>query len=391
MNKIPPSSDEAEMTVLGSMIIDTDNVCRYEVLNLLQARHFFVHQHQVIFAAIETILGRQEGLDSVILRDELKKNATIMQEMGGLDYIVRLMGSTVSLANTLYHAKIIKEKYELRQLIALSQETQARSYDPNADIATLLETLQTKLFNISAPRIGQRAEESMSVLAPVVSNEILARRPGSLSGLKTGYVKLDEKLGGLHNGNIVIIAGRTSMGKTALGMNIAENVALKSNTSVLVFSLEMDKKDLVERMITGRAHVDSYSARTGYLSASDRQDIAISSMELEQTHIIIDDRVDLTPAAIRGQAMRYKHLGNIGLVVVDYLQQIKLPGSRSRLDQVTTISLELKAMARDLDIPVIVLSQLNRLADHRDDNRPRLSDLRESGSIEQDADVVLLL
>ncbi len=387
-----PESLAAEAAVLGSMIIDP--VCIGSVIEQIKSSNVFYRiEHQMIFDALVALYekNRGEGVDGVLLRCELEKRNQL-DEVGGVEYIAKVMNSVPSSANVVYYAGVVKDKSQLRQIIAASADILNDAYDETGDTREKLDKAEQKIFAIADKNMGGSISPLKDLLT--AAYERIEKRDGQhVTGLSTGYYELDEITSGLQNGDMIIIAGRPSMGKTSLALNIAEHIGVNEKVGVAIFSLEMGKEQLAERFLCSNGRVESQLVRKGMLETAQYQQLVNACSSLSEAPIYIDDTAGLTPLEIRAKARRLKSRYDIGCVVVDYLQLMSLGTGRteSRQQEITTISRYLKALARELNVPVMVLSQLNRSPEAREGHRPRMSDLRESGSIEQDADVVMLL
>jgi replicative DNA helicase len=385
--RVPPQSLQAEMCTLGSMIIDVD--CIGDIVPVVRAENFYRHDHQIVFEALLKLYDEKQAVDLVLLRDELNRQSQL-EQVGGVDYLVSLAESVPSSANAIYYAKIVRDKGLLRNLISASNEISNLAYGEQGDVDEIADEAEQKIFDVTEQKITGQASSMREIIQQTY--DLIDQRAGShVYGMATGFHELDELTGGLQNNEMIVVAARPSMGKTALGLNIAEYVGADSNKPVVVFSLEMAAQQLVERMLCGRAHIDNQKLRKSMLSPEEIQTMHSTAGELSESLIFVDDSPGLTPLELRGKARRLKLKHDIQLVVVDYLQLMYVPGAESRQIEVTTISRHLKALARELSVPVVVMSQLNRSPEGREGHRPRMSDLRESGAIEQDADVVMLL
>ncbi len=385
--RLPPQSLEAEMSTLGSMVLDLE--CIGDVVLLLQAEHFYREDHRLIYEALVHLYDQKKAVDLVLLRDELHSRAQL-EQVGGVDYLVRLAESVPSAANASYYAQIVRDKAMLRSLISVSNDISRIAYDEQGEVAEIVNEAEQKIFDVAQQKIAGHAQAIRDIMAQTF--ELIDQRTGShVYGLSTGFSKLNELTGGLQKGEMIIVAARPSMGKTALGLNVAEHVAADNKTPVVVFSLEMGAQQLAERMLCGRAHIDNQKLRKSMLSEQEIEIMHATAGELCEAQLFVDDTPGLSPLELRAKARRLKMKHDIQLIVIDYLQLMHVPGSESRQQEVTLISRHLKALARELSVPVVVMSQLNRAAEGREGHRPRMSDLRESGSIEQDADVVMLL
>ena len=399
-----PESLAAEAAVLGSMLIDPEKID--QVIEEIDTQAFYRLEHQMIFDALIALYekvpsqeaiekakdeGTGGGLDAVLLRDELEKRKQLT-EVGGVEYLAKIVNSVPSSANVMYYVGILKDKMLLREIITVTSEILTDAYDEAGETNEKLDEAEQKIFAITNKKIGSSAVALKDLV--VRSYEMIEKRDGKhVTGLATGYHELDQATCGLQDGEMIVVAGRPSMGKTSLALNIAEYIGVQGKTPIAIFSLEMGKQLLAERFLCSLSGIDTQSVRKGMLSAEHYQDLAMASDTLKDVPIYIDDTSVLTPLELRGKARRLKSLYDIRCVVVDYLQLMHLGAGRveSRQQEITTISRYIKALARELSIPVMVLSQLNRSPEGREGHRPRMSDLRESGSIEQDADVVMLL
>jgi replicative DNA helicase len=386
-----PESLAAEAAVLGSMIMDPE--CIGEVIEHLGRDSFYRTEHQKIFEAIIGLYekNRGEAIDGVLLRDELEKRRQL-EEIGGVEYIAKILDSLPSSANVLYYAGIVKDKHLLRETIAAASEILEDAFDLTGETAEKLDEAERKIFAVTDKRISGNAVPLKDLVTRAY--ELIEKRDGKLvTGLATGYHQLDDATCGMQNGEMIIIAGRPSMGKTSLALNMAEHIGAIDRLPVAIFSLEMGRQQLAERFLCSIGEMDAQKVRKGMLSTEDYEKLQHACAELYEAPVYIDDTSTLTPLELRAKSRRLKSLYDIRCVIVDYLQLMHLGSGKveSRQQEITTISRYLKALARELNIPVVVLSQLNRSPEGREGHKPRMSDLRESGSIEQDADVVILL
>ncbi len=389
-SRIMPESLVAEAAVIGSMIIDP--ACISQVVEMLNRDSFYRIEHQLIYDAVIALYekNRGEGIDGVLLRDELERRKQL-EQAGGVEYLGKILNSVPSSANIVYYAGIVKDKQLLRELIQSATEILNDAYDPTGESIQKLDEAEQRIFAITDKRTTGQAFAIKDLVTRAY--ELIEKRDGKhVTGLATGFVSLDQLTCGLQNGEMIIVAGRPSMGKTALALNVAENLGVMEKTPVGIFSLEMGQQQLAERFLCSVSQVESQLVRKGMLSTDHHRRLIDACGILSAAPIYIDDTSTLTPLELRAKARRLKSQHGIRCVIIDYLQLMHL-GTRveSRQQEITTISRYLKALARELNIPVVVLSQLNRAPEGREDHRPRMSDLRESGSIEQDADVVLLL
>ncbi len=386
-----PESLAAEAAVLGSMIVDPR--CIGDVIETLDRNAFYHSEHQMLFDAIISLYekNRGEGIDGVLVRDELERRNQ-MEAIGGPEYLRRVIETVPSSANVQYYADIVREKMLLRETICAATEILNDAYDESGAAGEKLDEAERKIFAVTDKRITNSAVALKDLVTRAY--ELIERREGThVTGLPTGYYELDDKTCGLQNGEMIIIAGRPSMGKTALALNIAEHVGIIEKMPLAVFSLEMGRQQLAERFLCSYSGVDAQLVRKGMLSTDHYQKLVEACGMMSEAPIYIDDTSALTPLEVRAKARRLRSMYGIRCLLVDYLQLMHIGTNRveSRQQEISTISRYLKSLARELNIPVVVLSQLNRAPEGREGHRPRMSDLRESGSIEQDADVVMLL
>ena len=389
--KAMPESYEAEVSVLGSMILD--RTCVGDVVQKLQAEAFFRPEHRNIYSVIVSLyeaLPPDKDIDLLLIKNELEKRNQL-EDSGGVEYLKKIPASVATTANVIYYTSIVKEKSLLRELIGVASDVLSDAYDPTGDPDEKLDRAEQKIFAITGKRVTGEAE-SLSDLLVKAFTEIESRTGQTVTGIPTGFSELDYMTTGLHGGELIIMAGRPSMGKTSFAMNIAEHIGADEQQAVLIFSLEMGKVQLAERMLCSRSMVDSQLVRRGISDQSVFTELITTSDNLSKAPIFIDDTPGMTPLEMRAKARRLQSQHGIKAIFIDYLQLMSLGGRvESRQNESATISRQLKALARELDVPVVVLSQLNRAAEQREDHRPRMSDLRESGSIEQDADVIMLI
>jgi replicative DNA helicase len=383
-----PESLEAEAAVLGSMILDRE--CIGQVIQLITAEAFYRPEHREIFDALVALYESNSHIDLVLLRDELKKRKKL-KSVGGAEYLVRVAESVPSTASVEYYCDIVKNKSLLRNLVQATSEILNDAYDDSGDVSEKLDIAEQKIFAVTEKKISGAVIPLQDLLQKAY--DLIESREGShITGLPTGYHELDDLLCGLQKSEMIIIAGRPSMGKTSFALNIAEHIGADHGKPVVIFSLEMSKQQLVERFLCSRGRVDLQRVRKGTIGTNEYEKLRDACSELFNQPIFIDDTPGLTPLMIRAKCRRLKSQYDIQCVLIDYLQLMTLGGrTESRQQEVSTMSRYLKALAKELDIPVVVLSQLNRSPEGREGHRPRMSDLRESGSIEQDADVVILL
>lgn len=387
---LPPQSLEAEQAVLGTILLQADAL--NQVVEIIRADDFYRENHRVIFTAMLTLFDRREPHDLItvgtLLADQNK-----LESAGGAAYLASLTDVIPFTGTLVHHARLIRQKSVLRQLIRTSSELAARCYDAPHDIDALIDDAERTIFEIAHAKSGQ-AFQSIGQIVPGTFTRISeqAERGDSITGTATGYADLDRMTAGLQPADMVVLAARPSMGKTALAMNIVQNVAVIKKVPVAVFSLEMSAQALAMRMLCSVGKIDSQRLRTGRLQDSDWPRLQRATAQLSEAPIYIDDTSGMTALEMRAKSRRLKAEHDLGLIVVDYLQLMQGRGnSENRVQEISEISRSLKAMAKELDVPVLALSQLNRSLEHREDRRPQLSDLRESGAIEQDADVILFI
>lgn len=388
--KVPPNNMEAEQSVLGAMLLDKEAIS--VVAETVKGEDFYREAHRQIFEAIMELYDKDEPADLVTLIENLR-NKGILDSIGGLSYISNLASSVPTTANVKYYAKIVEEKSTLRKLIKNSSEILDNCYEQSEDVMTILDKAEKGIFDISQKVTTNDFEPMSKILEKsFVEIEKLYNNKNSVTGVPTGFPELDSKTSGLQRGDMILIAARPSMGKTAFALNIAQNAAVRHGCTAAVFSLEMGKEQLVYRMLCSEASIDMLKLRTGNLEDDDWVRMARSAGPLAQAQIYIDDTPGISITEMRSKCRRLKIEHGLDLIVIDYLQLMQGRGKTdNRQQEVSEISRSLKALAKEMEVPVIALSQLSRAPEARADHRPMLSDLRESGSIEQDADVVAFL
>jgi replicative DNA helicase len=383
-----PQSIESEKAVLGSMLISKDAVPR--AMNILIDNSFYDAKHQIIYKNIMELFEKNEVIDSVSLINNLKKNKEL-EKVGGAYYLTGLSNEAPSFENVEYYANIVKEKYILRTVISVSKEISFDAYDEHLDVGTILDKAEQKLFNISQQSQLSQFTDIYPLLEKVLE-DWAQQKKGTLTGIASGFTELDNMLSGFQKSDLIILAGRPSMGKTALALTIARNSAVTYNHKVGIFSLEMSNQQLAQRLITAEARVDSHLVRTGRLPKTEWKNLASAANDLHKAPIYIDDSASLNILELRAKARKLKSEKDVDILIVDYLQLLNQDGrSESRQQEISFISRSLKALAKELKIPIIALSQLSRAVESRAEHRPIMSDLRESGAIEQDADIILFI
>jgi replicative DNA helicase len=389
-HKLPPQHIEAEQSILGGILIENEAINR--VTEILDADDFYRDGHRKIFNALINLSERDEPADLITLTNELRK-IDELDSIGGASYLASLIDSVPTAANIQYYARIVKEKAILRKLIQTSTEIITQSYEDRGDVEVFLDEAERAIFEISEKRvrpsfypIREIVKESFATI------EKLFKKKEAVTGVPSGFKELDRMTAGFQPSDLIIIAGRPSMGKTAFCLDVAEYAAIDNKIPVAIFSLEMSKEQLVIRMLCSQAHVEGTRLRTGYLNESDWPKLTIAAGSLSESPIYIDDTAALSVLELRAKARRLKSDHGLGMVIVDYLQLMKGRARvESRQQEISEISRSLKALAKELNIPVVAVSQLSRKTEERTGNRPQLSDLRESGAIEQDADLILFI
>ena len=387
---VQPHSDDAEVAVLGSMLASKEAVSK--TIQWLSPEHFYKNGNGRIFSTMLNLFEKGDPIDTVSVIDVLKKNKEL-ETVGGTYYITGLVESVPTAAHAERYAKIVLEKALLRRLISLSHEIAKEAYDDSQDIGDILDTVEQSMFSITQNRLKGGFTHIDPILVETFEKlEKISSKKGSVIGVPSGLLDLDDITSGFQDGDLIIIAGRPGMGKTSLALSLLGNAALEGNVGVGMFSLEMANHQLAMRLLCAEARVDSHFVRTGNLPKTHWKNLSIAVGSLAEAPIYLDDTPALTVLELRAKARRLKAEHDIGMIVVDYLQLMQGPkGVESRQQEISVISRSLKALAKELSIPVVALSQLSRAVEQRSDKKPQLSDLRESGAIEQDADVVIFL
>jgi replicative DNA helicase len=391
VEKTLPQSREAEIAVLGSMMLDRDAIAT--AIQILDEPSFYSDAHQRIYSSIVDLYDKNKAVEMLTLIEDLKKRGHL-EKAGGSSYIAALTSAIPTAANIEHYAGIVKEKSVLRHLITTSTVIIQDCYGDKKDVDDLLDKAETMIFNITSRK---HSEKKAIPLKEIIKDSIeaidsLYQRKEHITGIATGFHELDTKTAGLQKSDLIVIAGRPSMGKSALACSIAEHAGIIEKTPVAFFSLEMSKEQLVQRMLCSHAKVNAHKVRTGFLSQSDWPRLTNTAGKLSEAPIYIDDTPGISALELRAKARRLKAQYDIQLIVLDYLQLMQGPArSENRQQEISEMSRSLKALARELNVPIISISQLSRAVEQRADHRPQLSDLRESGAIEQDADLVILL
>ena len=392
LGKIPPHDIEAEQAILGSMLTDKDAVI--SAIEVLKEDMFYRDDNKTIYSAILSLYAKAEPIDIITVKAELV-SIGMFEKVGGLEYLVALPEKVPTTANVEKYIRIVEEKAMLRSLIKYANEMVALGYDETEEVDSIMEIAEKKIFDLSQKK-NQRGYTSIKdvLVESFAELERLYNQKGAITGVPTGFADLDSRTSGFHKSDLVIIAARPAMGKSAFAINIATNAALQANVPVIIFNLEMSKEQVGNRILCSEAMGDSNKVRTGKIEEEEWVKLATASGRLSEAPIYIDDTPGITVTEIRAKCRKLKMEKGIGLVVIDYLQLVQGSGKKnsSREQEISEISRSLKILAKELEVPVIALSQLSRAAEQRkEDHRPMLSDLRESGAIEQDADIVIFL
>ncbi len=390
LDKLPPQNLEAEQSVLGAILIDNNALTR--ALEILDPEDFYKMSHRKIFFAMTELFDKNEPIDLITLTDQLKKNDEL-EPVGGLSYLSQIVNMVPTAANVKYHSHIVREKALLRGLLMSANEIAGKVYEDNLDAEDLVDYAERSVFKIS----DKRVKSSFVTLRDVIRDsfemiEHLYDKKETITGVASGFRDLDDLTTGFQKGDLIVVGGRPSMGKTAFALNVAQHVGLEMKEPVAIFSLEMAKEQLAIRMLCAEAMVNSNSIRKGFIKKGDWHKLTSAASNLTGAPVFIDDTSGITVLELRAKARRLKIEHGLSLVIVDYLQLMRGKGSFERREQeISDISRSLKALAKELSVPVIAVSQLNRSVEQRRPPKPILADLRESGAIEQDADVILFL
>ena len=390
-NKVPPHDLEAEQAVIGSMLTDKEAVI--SAIEALSDEDFYREDNRIIYSAIMNLYNRGDAIDIITLKSELSSMGKL-EAVGGLEYLAELPEKVPTTANVDKYIKIVEEKSTLRTLIKTANELITLGYDPTQEVEELMDNAEKKIFGVMQNRAQKTYSSMKDILVDTfVELEELYNRKEHVTGVPSGFVDLDYKTAGFHGSELILVAARPAMGKSAFALNIATNAAVRAKTPVAIFSLEMSKEQMANRILCSEALVDSNKVRTGKVEDDDWTKLAEASGLLSEAQIFIDDTPGISIMEIRAKCRKMKLEKDIGLVVIDYLQLVQGSNKRasSREQEIAEISRSLKILAKEINVPVIALSQLSRAPEQRPDHRPMLSDLRESGSIEQDADIVMFL
>lgn len=389
-DRIPPQDIEAEQAVLGAIFLDNDTII--DAMEILEPRAFYRRAHQIIFQAMIQLSDRNEAIDVITLKAELESTQSL-EDIGGILYLTELSQASPSAASISYYAKIVDDKAVLRNLIHTANQIVTKGFEQGEDVQSIVDDAERSILEVTEKRNSSGFKSIADVLNTAIENiDQLAQQGEAITGLPTGYQALDKMTAGLHQEELIIIAARPAVGKTAFALNIAQNIGTKTDQSVAIFSLEMGAESLVNRMLCAEGSIQAGNLRTGQLTDEEWRSLIVAMGSLSRANIYIDDTPGIKISEIRARCRKLaQEKGNLGLILIDYLQLIEGTGRESRQQEVSEISRQLKKLAKELKVPVIALSQLSRGVEQRQDKRPVLSDIRESGSIEQDADIVAFL
>lgn len=391
IKRILPHSDEAERAVIGSMLMDVDAITTAS--EIISSDDFYQRQYGILFGVMTELYSEDKPVDLVTLQERLK-NKDVPPELTSVEFISGILNDVPTSANVKHYAEAVAEKALLRRLIKANEDIANTCYLGKEPVDQILEETEKKIFDLLQKKGGDDFVPIQDVVLSVIDKiEMAAKHKGTVTGLATGFYDLDYKTSGFQPSDLILVAARPSMGKTAFVLNLAQHIAVKSQVTTAIFSLEMSRDQLVNRLLSMESKVDSQLIRTGNLSANDWEKLIESAGDISQAPLIIDDTPGISISELRSKCRKYKLENNLGLVIIDYLQLMSGGNKRSdsRQQEISDISRSLKALAREIDAPVIALSQLSRACETRPDHRPILSDLRESGAIEQDADVVMFI
>ncbi|EGO65688.1 replicative DNA helicase [Acetonema longum] len=392
IDRVPPQNLEAEQSVLGAMLIEREAISR--VSEILRPEDFYREAHRLIFQAMLALFNKNDAVDMVTVVESLRKDDKL-EPAGGIAYITTLANSVPTAANVTYHARIVEEKALLRQLINTATHVATMGYEASEEVETIMDKSERMILEVAGRKLGQEFTPIKTIIFDAFNKiEQLYASKGGITGIPTGFKDLDKLMSGLQPSDLVLIAARPSMGKTAFVLNIAQHIAIREKKAVAFFSLEMSKEQLVQRMLCAEAAIDAQRLRIGELEENDWRKLVIAADRLASAPVFIDDTASITAVEMRAKCRRLKIEHDLQLIIIDYLQLMQGSGSNrgeNRQQEISEISRSLKGLARELNVPVIALSQLSRSVESRQVKRPMLSDLRESGSLEQDADIVAFL
>lgn len=389
-DRVPPQDIEAEQAVLGAVFLDSDAII--EAMELIEPRDFYRRSHQIIFQCMIQLNDRNEAIDLITLKAEIEKS-NALEDVGGISYLTELGQASPSSAGVSHYAKIVDDKATLRNLIQAANRIVTKGFEQDEEVQAIVDDAEKSILEVSEKRNSTGFQSIADVLNRTIENiDRLAQNDEEITGLPTGYQALDKMTAGLQKEELIILAARPAVGKTAFALNIAQNVGTKTDNTVAIFSLEMGAESLVSRMLCAEGSIEAGHLRTGQLTDDEWRNLIVAMGSLSRASIYIDDTPGIKISEIRARCRKLaQERGNLGLILIDYLQLIEGTGRESRQQEVSEISRQLKKLAKELKVPVIALSQLSRGVEQRQDKRPVLSDIRESGSIEQDADIVAFL
>lgn len=387
---VPPQDIEAEQAVLGAIFLDADALV--EAMAVIEPQDFYRRAHQIVFRSMIALNDRNENIDIITLKSQIESENTL-EDVGGISYLTELSQVTPTASGVAHYAKIVKDKSTLRELIQAATKIVKEGYSQEGSVEEIVEAAEKGILNVSEKRNSTGFQAISDVLNSTMENiDRLSQQNEEITGLPTGYPELDKMTAGLQPEELIILAARPAVGKTAFALNIAQNIGTRTDRSVAIFSLEMGAESLVNRMLCAEGTIEASHLRTGQLTEEEWHHLIMAMGSLSRTSIFIDDTPGIKVSEIRARCRRLaQEKGNLGLILIDYLQLIEGSGRESRQQEVSEISRQLKKLAKELKVPVIALSQLSRSVEQRQDKRPVLSDIRESGSIEQDADIVAFL
>lgn len=387
---VPPQDIEAEQAVLGAIFLDADALV--EAMAVIEPQDFYRRAHQIIFRSMIALNDRNENIDIITLKSQIESENTL-EDVGGISYLTELSQVTPTASGVAHYAKIVKDKSTLRELIQAATKIVKEGYSQEGSVEEIVEAAEKGILNVSEKRNSTGFQAISDVLNSTMEHiDMLSQQNEEITGLPTGYPELDKMTAGLQPEELIILAARPAVGKTAFALNIAQNIGTRTDRSVAIFSLEMGAESLVNRMLCAEGTIEASHLRTGQLTEEEWHHLIMAMGSLSRTSIFIDDTPGIKVSEIRARCRRLaQEKGNLGLILIDYLQLIEGSGRESRQQEVSEISRQLKKLAKELKVPVIALSQLSRSVEQRQDKRPVLSDIRESGSIEQDADIVAFL
>jgi len=389
--RVPPQDLDAEMALLGSMMMSRDAIAEVvPVIARSDSRWFYVPAHQKLFEVLLDLYDDPtKAIDLICVSDELRRR-DLLEHVGGQDYMIRLAESFAEWANAEYYANIVRDKGLLRDLIRCAGEIADEAYSATDEVRLTLDLAEQRIFGVTEQRVGGRVVDVRDAVSKLV-RQLEMGQEGVCTGISTGFTQLDEYTSGFQPGDLIILAGRPSMGKTALGLSIAQRMAVESQASVVFFSMEMSSDQVAQRLVCSLGRIDAQRLRRRMLSEKEHRELLDVCAAFDHSPLFIDDTPGMSIMELRSSARRLKQKHDIKAVFVDYPQLMHVPGSENRQNEIATISRGLKSLGRELEVPVIAMAQLNRMSEGRQDKRPLMSDLRESGAIEQDADVVLLI